>query len=110
MTDVAAENLEAQQAWDGVLFDRFLRFRDIVIPGLTVFSEEALRVFPPNVGDRVLDVGCGFGDTARRLASWSALPVRCWASTSRRGSSSRRVRRQTSRVSRTFVFRSAMCS
>jgi SAM-dependent methyltransferase len=68
MSDVAAENLEAQQAWDGVLFDRFLRFRDIVIPGLSVFSDEALRVYPPKVGDRVLDVGCGFGDTAQRLA------------------------------------------
>jgi SAM-dependent methyltransferase len=68
MTDVAAENLEAQEAWNGVLFDRFLQFRDIVIPGLTVFSDEALRVYPPKPGDRVLDVGCGFGDTAQRLA------------------------------------------
>jgi SAM-dependent methyltransferase len=68
MTDVAAENLEAQEAWNGVLFDRFLRFRDIVIPGLSVFSDEALRVYPAKVGDRVLDVGCGFGDTTQRLA------------------------------------------
>jgi SAM-dependent methyltransferase len=68
MTDVAGENLEAQEAWNGVLFDRFLQFRDIVIPGLNVFSDEALRVHPPKVGDRVLDVGCGFGDTTQRLA------------------------------------------
>jgi SAM-dependent methyltransferase len=68
MTDVAAENLEAQEAWNGVLFDRFLQFRDIVIPGLKVFSDEALRVYPAKVGDRVLDVGCGFGDTTQRLA------------------------------------------
>jgi SAM-dependent methyltransferase len=68
MTDVAAENLEAQEAWDGVLFDRFLQFRDIVIPGLRVFSDEALRVYPARVGDRVLDVGCGFGDTTQQLA------------------------------------------
>jgi SAM-dependent methyltransferase len=68
MTNVAAENLEAQEAWNGVLFDRFLAFRDIVIPGLTVFSDEALRVCPPEDGDRVLDVGCGFGDTTLRLA------------------------------------------
>ena len=68
MTGVAAENLEAQEAWNGVLFDRFLQFRDIVIPGLRVFSDEALRVYPAKVGDRVLDVGCGFGDTTQRLA------------------------------------------
>ncbi len=68
MTDVAAENLEAQEAWNGVLFDRFLQFREIVIPGLKVFSDEALRIYPPKIGDRVLDVGCGFGDTTQRLA------------------------------------------
>ena len=27
MTDVLAENAESQRAWDGVLFDRFLRYR-----------------------------------------------------------------------------------
>jgi SAM-dependent methyltransferase len=80
VSDVAAENLEAQEAWNGVLFDRFLAYRDIVIPGLTVFSEEAMRIYPPRGGDRALDVGCGFGDTTRRLAelvgpSGSALGV-----------------------------------
>lgn len=80
MADVAAENLEAQEAWNGVLFDRFLRYRDVVIPGLAVFGEEALRLHPPKVGDRVLDIGCGFGDTTQQLAglvgpSGSALGV-----------------------------------
>ena len=68
MTDVASENLEAQEAWNGVLFDRFLRYRDIVIGGLSVFGDEALRVHPPQEGDRALDVGCGFGDTAQQIA------------------------------------------
>ncbi len=68
MTDVASENLEAQEAWNGVLFDRFLQYRDIVIGGLAVFGDEALRVHPPREGDRVLDVGCGFGDTAQQIA------------------------------------------
>ena len=68
MTEVAAENRDAQEAWDGVLFDRFLRFRDLILAGLTPHGEEALRAFPPAAGDRVLDVGCGFGDTAQELA------------------------------------------
>jgi SAM-dependent methyltransferase len=68
VTDVASENLEAQEAWNGVLFDRFVQYRDIVIGGLTLFGDEAMRVHPPQEGDRVLDVGCGFGDTAQQLA------------------------------------------
>jgi SAM-dependent methyltransferase len=68
VTDVASENLEAQEAWNGVLFDRFVQYRDIVIGGLTLFGDEAMRVRPPKTGNRVLDVGCGFGDTTQQLA------------------------------------------
>jgi ubiquinone/menaquinone biosynthesis C-methylase UbiE len=80
VTGVASENLEAQEAWNGVLFDRFVKYRDIVIGGLTLFGDEAMRVRPPRAGDRVLDVGCGFGDTTQQLAalagpSGSALGV-----------------------------------
>jgi ubiquinone/menaquinone biosynthesis C-methylase UbiE len=64
----AAANAEAIEAWDGPLYDRFVRFRDIVTTGLAVHGEEALRLFPPGPGDRVLDLGCGFGDTTQRIA------------------------------------------
>jgi ubiquinone/menaquinone biosynthesis C-methylase UbiE len=65
---VASANQEAVGAWNGVLFDRFSAFRHIIVPALEVHSEEALRTDPPLPGDRVLDLGCGFGDTTQRLA------------------------------------------
>ncbi|HET8528951.1 MAG TPA: methyltransferase domain-containing protein [Gaiellaceae bacterium] len=68
MANVAAENLEAQEAWDGVLFDRFVRFRNVMLPSLAVHGEAAVLHHPPSRGDRVLDVGCGFGDETARLA------------------------------------------
>jgi SAM-dependent methyltransferase len=64
----AVANDEAIRAWDGVLFDRFVRYRHLVVDGLSPHGEEALRWAPPRPGDRALDIGCGFGDTARRLA------------------------------------------
>ncbi len=61
-------NAEAIEAWDGPLFDRFLRFRHIVTSGLGVHGDAAMRVTAPQPGERVLDVGCGFGDTTQVLA------------------------------------------
>jgi SAM-dependent methyltransferase len=61
-------NAEAIQAWDGPLYDRFLRFREVLTTGLGAHGEEALRLVPPQPGQRVLDIGCGFGDTTQRIA------------------------------------------
>lgn len=61
-------NAEAIAAWDGPLFDRFVRFRHIVTTGVAVHGEEALRLHPPQPGERVLDIGCGFGDMTQRIA------------------------------------------
>jgi ubiquinone/menaquinone biosynthesis C-methylase UbiE len=65
---IAPANDEAIRAWNGPLFDRFVRFRDVVTTGLGAHGEAALRSNPPRPGDRVLDLGCGFGDTTQRLA------------------------------------------
>jgi SAM-dependent methyltransferase len=69
LTEAAANsNAEAIEAWDGPLFERFVRFRHIVVAGLATHGDEALRLFPPRPGWRVLDVGCGFGDTTQDIA------------------------------------------
>jgi ubiquinone/menaquinone biosynthesis C-methylase UbiE len=61
-------NAEAITAWDGPLFDRFLKFRHVLTTGLGAHGDAALRLAPPQPGQRVLDVGCGFGDTTLRIA------------------------------------------
>jgi SAM-dependent methyltransferase len=68
MSEVAPANQEATDAWSGPLFDRFLRFRPYVAEGLGAHGEVAMDAHPPCPGDRALDIGCGFGDTTRRLA------------------------------------------
>ncbi len=65
---VTAANDEAIRAWDGPLYDRFVRFREIVTAGLGAHGEQALRLHPLMPGQRVLDIGCGFGDTTQRIA------------------------------------------
>lgn len=65
---VAPENEEATEAWSGVLFDRFVQFREQLVAGLEQFGAEALALEPPRTGDRVLDIGCGFGDAAQEIA------------------------------------------
>ncbi len=64
----AAENREATEAWSGPLFETFVRFRDLVTGGLGAHGETAMRAHPPRPGDKVIDLGCGFGDTTQWLA------------------------------------------
>lgn len=68
MTELRDANAEAAEAWSGPLFERFVQFRPIVADGLGAHGEVALAAHPPARGDRVLDLGCGFGDTTLRLA------------------------------------------
>ena len=68
MATPAAENREATEAWSGPLFECFVQYRDLVAGGLGAHGDAAMAAHPPRPGDRVLDVGCGFGDTTQRLA------------------------------------------
>ena len=56
------------EAWNTVLFEKFFRYRDVVTKGLSGHSDELLRQRPYPSGARVLDIGCGFGDTTQQIA------------------------------------------
>jgi SAM-dependent methyltransferase len=60
---------EAAEAWDGPLFEVFSRFREALRPGLDAQGEAGISVARPLPGERVLDIGCGFGDTTKQLAA-----------------------------------------
>jgi SAM-dependent methyltransferase len=62
-------NAEAIEAWDGPLFERFVRFRHLLTTGLGVHGEVALEMLDLQPGQRVIDIGCGFGDTTQRIAA-----------------------------------------
>jgi len=56
------------EAWNTVLYDKFCRFRYVLTEGLSGHSEALLQRRPYPQGARVLDVGCGFGDTTQLIA------------------------------------------
>ena len=63
-----AEDTEFVKFWNEVLAPKFIRFKHVLVDGLTLHSEAIFPKLPVREGDQVLDVGCGFGDTAVKLA------------------------------------------
>ena len=62
------DNEVVVEAWNTVLFDKFVRFKHLVIAGLSGHSDELLSRRPYRSGEQVLDIGCGFGDTTILIA------------------------------------------
>ncbi|HEX7027140.1 MAG TPA: methyltransferase domain-containing protein [Gammaproteobacteria bacterium] len=59
---------EYVEFWNDTLADKFERFRNILMNGLSYHSAATLDQLDLKPGARVLDVGCGWGDTAIQLA------------------------------------------
>lgn len=68
--------------WNSVLVPKFVRWRHILVGGLTLHSGKIFPSLQVGKGDKVIDAGCGFGDTAIELArlvgpTGSVLAVDC---------------------------------
>lgn len=68
MPNDTAGDTEFVDFWNEVLVPKFIKFKHILVDGLTHHSEAIFPTLRVKEGDSVLDIGCGFGDTAMKLA------------------------------------------
>ena len=68
------DNVEATEAWNGPLFDVWIKYRDIVGEGVHDQGEAALAVSPPHEGDRVSTSAADLA-TRRCVLRASSAPV-----------------------------------
>lgn len=55
--------------WNEILAPKFIRYQHILVGGLSRHSAAVMPSLEVKKRDRILDVGCGFGDTAIELAN-----------------------------------------
>ena len=68
MPDEVSGNTEFVDFWNEILVPKFIKYKHILVDGLTHHSEAIFPTLRVKEGDSVLDIGCGFGDTAIKLA------------------------------------------
>lgn len=68
METIASQENDYVQFWNHTLAEKFERFRDILMNGLSHHSRTPLNKLHLQNGSKILDVGCGWGDTAIELA------------------------------------------
>jgi len=68
MNDTAIANDEFTAFWNDVLVEKFERFRNILLDGLSLHSRIPFRTLDVPRGSHIVDAGCGWGDTAIELA------------------------------------------
>ena len=68
MTEVADDNLGFVECWNEILTPKWIRFRHLLSGNGKIHSDIAFSDFGIREGDKVLDIGCGFGETALEIA------------------------------------------
>lgn len=68
--------------WNTILVPKFVRWKHVIVDGLSLHSAKIFPSLEVHEGDKVVDAGCGFGDTAILLArlvgpNGSVLAVDC---------------------------------
>lgn len=69
MPEATQTRSEFVDFWNEILVPKFIKYKHILVDGLTHHSAAIFPSLPVKTGDKVLDVGCGFGDTAILLAN-----------------------------------------
>jgi len=67
-TEAATERNEFVDFWNEILVPKFVTYKHILVGGLSHHSEKIFPTLGLRPGDKAVDVGCGFGDTAIQLA------------------------------------------
>jgi SAM-dependent methyltransferase len=67
MTATAAENADFIGCWNQILTPKWIRFRHLLSGNGKLHSDIAMSRFGIRPGQRVLDFGCGFGETSLEL-------------------------------------------
>ena len=65
---MAADNSEQIAEWNGAVGQQWARLQRDLDGMVMPFGDAALRAAAPRPGERVIDIGCGCGDTSIRLA------------------------------------------
>ena len=65
---VEQEANEFVDFWREILVPKFVKYRHVLVGGLSHHSEKVFPSLAVKAGDKAIDVGCGFGDTAMQIA------------------------------------------
>jgi ubiquinone/menaquinone biosynthesis C-methylase UbiE len=82
MTAMAKENEGFVACWNEILTPKWIRFRHLLSGNGKIYSDRAMPRFDIRPGEKVLDIGCGFGETCleigrRVTASGEVLGLDC---------------------------------
>src|SRR5438270_9435586 len=65
---MAGDNSEQIAEWNGALGQRWVAMQQEIDRIVVPFGDAALKAAAPQPGERVIDIGCGCGDTSIELA------------------------------------------